>query len=78
MASGAPEGPPIRLLFLDVDGTLTDGVIGFTREGDSRHFWVRDGIALEWARDLGVRPVVISGRASGAPASRCSTSPGTP
>ena len=64
MAYGAPDGPPIRLLFLDVDGTLTDGVIGFTKEGDSRHFWVRDGIALEWARDLGVRPVVISGRAS--------------
>jgi 3-deoxy-D-manno-octulosonate 8-phosphate phosphatase (KDO 8-P phosphatase) len=64
VASGAPEGPPIRVLFLDVDGTLTDGVIGFTRDGDSRHFWVRDGIALEWARDLGVRPVVISGRAS--------------
>jgi len=64
VASGAPDGTPIRLLFLDVDGTLTDGVIGFSREGDSRHFWVRDGIALEWARDLGVRPVVISGRAS--------------
>ena len=64
MASGAPDGPPIRVLFLDVDGTLTDGRIGFTREGDSRNFWVRDGIALEWARDLGVRPVVISGRAS--------------
>jgi 3-deoxy-D-manno-octulosonate 8-phosphate phosphatase (KDO 8-P phosphatase) len=52
------------VLFLDVDGTMTDGIIGFSREGDSRHFWVRDGIALEWARDLGVRPVVISGRAS--------------
>jgi len=64
VASGAPDGPPIRLLFLDVDGTLTDGVIGFTKDGDSRHFWVRDGIAMEWARDLGVRPVVISGRAS--------------
>jgi 3-deoxy-D-manno-octulosonate 8-phosphate phosphatase (KDO 8-P phosphatase) len=58
------------VLFLDVDGTLTDGLIGFTREGDSRNFWVRDGIALEWARDLGVRPVVISGRASQAVAAR--------
>lgn len=64
MASGAPDATPIRLLFLDVDGTLTDGVIGYSRQGDSRHFWVRDGIALEWARDLGVRPVAISGRSS--------------
>lgn len=64
MASDAPDATPIRLLFLDVDGTMTDGIIGFSKEGDMRHFWVRDGIALEWARDLGVRPVVISGRAS--------------
>jgi len=64
VASDAPDATPIRLLFLDVDGTMTDGIIGFSREGDMRHFWVRDGIALEWARDLGVRPVVISGRAS--------------
>lgn len=64
MASDGPEATPIRLLFLDVDGTMTDGVIGFSKEGDLRHFWVRDGLALEWARDLGVRTVVISGRAS--------------
>jgi 3-deoxy-D-manno-octulosonate 8-phosphate phosphatase (KDO 8-P phosphatase) len=55
---------PVRILFLDVDGTLTDGVISFDHEGDGRSFWVRDGIALEWARELGVLPVVISGRAS--------------
>jgi 3-deoxy-D-manno-octulosonate 8-phosphate phosphatase (KDO 8-P phosphatase) len=64
MASAAPETGPIRVLFLDVDGTLTDGIIGFARDGDHRHFWVRDGLALEWARDHGVKPVVISGRAS--------------
>lgn len=60
----APIAGKIRILFLDVDGTLTDGVIGFTHEHDFRHFWVRDGLSLEWARDLGVLPVVISGRAS--------------
>ncbi len=64
MASGAPDATAVKILFLDVDGTLTDGLIGFTRDGDFRHFWVRDGLALEWARDLGVRPVIISGRAS--------------
>ena len=55
---------PVRILFLDVDGTLTDGRITFDAEGDARHFWVRDGIALEWARELGLLPVVISGRDS--------------
>jgi 3-deoxy-D-manno-octulosonate 8-phosphate phosphatase (KDO 8-P phosphatase) len=60
----------VRILFLDVDGTLTDGVIGFTRDSDLRHFWVRDGLALQWARDLGVLPVVISGRSSAAVAAR--------
>ena len=64
MASAARDALPVRVLFLDVDGTLTDGVIGFTRDGDFRNFFVRDGLALEWARDLGVRPVVISGRSS--------------
>ena len=60
----------MRILFLDVDATLTDGVIGFTRDSDFRNFYVRDGLALDWARDLGLLPVVISGRASQAVAAR--------
>jgi 3-deoxy-D-manno-octulosonate 8-phosphate phosphatase (KDO 8-P phosphatase) len=60
----APIAQPVRILFLDLDGTMTDGVIGFSRDGDHRNFWVRDGLALEWARELGVLPVVISGRMS--------------
>jgi len=56
---------PVRILFVDVDGTLTDGVIGQSAAaGELRHFYVRDGLALQWARDLGVLPVVISGRDS--------------
>jgi 3-deoxy-D-manno-octulosonate 8-phosphate phosphatase (KDO 8-P phosphatase) len=70
MPEAAPVAHPVRVLFLDVDGTLTDGIIGFTKETDFRHFWVRDGIALEWARDLGVLPIVISGRDSSAVAAR--------
>ena len=68
-----PEAPmknPVRIVFLDVDGTMTDGVIGFTKDGDVRNFWVRDGIALEWGRDAGILPVVISGRPSLAVAAR--------
>lgn len=73
LARGLDEAPiasRVRVLFLDVDGTLTDGIIGFTHEGDLRHFWVRDGLALEWARDSGLLPVVISGRDSQAVAAR--------
>ena len=50
---------PVRILFLDVEGTLTDGVIGFTKDSDFRNFWVRDGLALQWARGLRLLPVVI-------------------
>jgi 3-deoxy-D-manno-octulosonate 8-phosphate phosphatase (KDO 8-P phosphatase) len=66
----APMRGKIRILFLDVDGTLTDGVIGETPEFDFRNFWVRDGLALQWARELGVLPVSISGRPSLAVESR--------
>jgi len=59
-----PISGKVKILFLDVDGTLTDGVIGYSRETDYRNFWVRDGIALQWARDLGVLSVAISGRHS--------------
>jgi 3-deoxy-D-manno-octulosonate 8-phosphate phosphatase (KDO 8-P phosphatase) len=63
----APIPGPVRVVFLDVDGTLTDGTIIFDAQGiDARRFWIRDGIALEWAREHGILPVIISGRASDA------------
>ncbi len=71
--SAAPDAPVrgrVRILFLDADGTLTDGVITESASGDSRNFWVRDGLSLLWARDLGLLPVVISGRPSPAVAGR--------
>jgi 3-deoxy-D-manno-octulosonate 8-phosphate phosphatase (KDO 8-P phosphatase) len=64
-----PAGP-VKVLFMDVDGTLTDGAIVFDASGDIRRFFIRDGIALEWARGLGVVPVAISGRSSEAVAAR--------
>lgn len=59
-----PMQGPVRILFVDVDATLTDGVVGFDINGDFRNFYVRDGLALEWARDNGVLPVALSGRDS--------------
>jgi 3-deoxy-D-manno-octulosonate 8-phosphate phosphatase KdsC-like HAD superfamily phosphatase len=46
----------VRVIFLDLDGTLTDGVIGFDRSVDTRNYWIRDGIALQWATRLDVLP----------------------
>lgn len=67
----APVQGPVRVLFLDVDGTLTDGTIMFDSEGrDIRRFWIRDGLSLEWARGFGILPVIISGRASDAVVAR--------
>ena len=62
----SPVAGKVRILFLDVDGTMTDGVIGWDTHGDQRNFYVRDGLALDWARDVGLLPVVISGRDSAA------------
>lgn len=62
---GGPVPGPVRVLFVDADGTLTDGVIGVDSTGaDFRHFHVRDGLALQWAAKLAVVPIVISGRGS--------------
>src|SRR5258705_13241686 len=59
-----PVTGKVRIVFIDVDGTLTDGGIGWDTQGDQRNFFVRDGIALDWARELGLLPIVISGRDS--------------
>jgi 3-deoxy-D-manno-octulosonate 8-phosphate phosphatase (KDO 8-P phosphatase) len=63
LVHGPIEGP-VRILFLDLDGTLTDGVIAFSTQGDARNFWIRDGIGLRWVSESGILPVVISGRDS--------------
>lgn len=59
----------IRLLLLDVDGVLTDGVIlnipgpgGATYE--TKGFNSQDGIALQWLARHGVQTGMISGRES--------------
>src|SRR6185295_3805174 len=59
-----PVPGAVKIIFTDVDGTLTDGVIEFGQDGDSRNFFIRDGIGLEWAKKNGVLPVALSGRDS--------------
>ena len=55
----------IRLLVLDVDGTLTDGGLYLDSTGnETKKFSVRDGAGLTLARAAGMRVMLLTGRES--------------
>ena len=56
----------IELIVLDVDGTLTDGKIIYTSNGDElKNFDVKDGLAIaSWTKKLGKKAAIITGRRS--------------
>lgn len=55
----------IRLLILDVDGTLTDGRLYFGPRGEAlKVFHVRDGQGIKRLEAAGIHVAVISGRTS--------------
>lgn len=52
----------IKLLFLDVDGVLTDGTVLVTEQGEQlRSFSIKDGYAIQLAVKRGLHIVIISG-----------------
>lgn len=52
----------IKLLFLDVDGVLTDGTVMVTEQGEQlRTFSIKDGYAVQLAVKAGLKIVVITG-----------------
>ncbi|MFH0792969.1 MAG: HAD hydrolase family protein [bacterium] len=54
----------IKLLLLDVDGTMSDKGIFIGDREDIKRFDVRDGAAVFYARWMGLRVAMVSGRAS--------------
>ena len=67
------RAPRIRLLVLDVDGVLTDGVLVYGSSGEeTKRFHVRDGLAMQVARRAGIEIAILSGRASAAVTRRMS------
>ncbi len=56
----------IELIVLDVDGTLTDGSIFHTNNGDElKAFDVKDGLGVaSWTKKLGKKAAIITGRKS--------------
>ena len=62
----------IRMLVLDVDGTLTDGKIYMSAKGElMKAFNIKDGYAISRLKEYGIEPVIITGRESEIVKQRC-------
>jgi 3-deoxy-D-manno-octulosonate 8-phosphate phosphatase (KDO 8-P phosphatase) len=63
----------IKLILIDVDGTLTDGLVHY---GDNNHeiksFNIKDGAAIKSVTDLGIDVIFFTGRTSAAVERRAS------
>ncbi len=55
----------IKILVMDVDGTLTDGKIYISSQGEiMKAFSVKDGLGIAKLHSKGIVPVIITGRNS--------------
>lgn len=62
----------IKLIVCDVDGTLTDGKIYMSAQGEMmKAFNIKDGLALARLSRHGVTPVILTGRTSEITLRRC-------
>ncbi len=55
---------PVRLVALDVDGTLTDGGVYVTEDGEATRYFVIDGWGIKTLQQHRVEVAFISGRKS--------------
>lgn len=62
----------IKMLVMDVDGTLTDGKIYMSANGElMKAFNIKDDYAIARLRGYGIEPVIITGRSSEIVKQRC-------
>lgn len=55
----------VKVVFFDVDGVLTDGGLLFSESGESlKRFNTMDGHGLKMLQEVGITPVIITGRDS--------------
>ena len=55
----------VKLIALDVDGTLTDGTLLYSDDGvQAKAFHVADGLGIVMAQAVGIKVAIISGRTS--------------
>jgi len=56
---------PVRVVFFDVDGVLTDGGLYFSEAGETlKRFHTLDGHGIKLLQRAGITPAVVSGRDS--------------
>lgn len=56
---------PVKILFLDVDGVLTDGRITYASNGEElKSFHIHDGLGIKLLQKAGVAVAIITGRNS--------------
>lgn len=59
------QAQAIRIVFLDVDGVLTDGGLHFTEQGETtKRFNTLDGHGIKLLQKAGIVPAVVTGRDS--------------
>ena len=62
--AGRTSGPPrIRMILMDVDGTLTDGCLFVLPDGEEvKSYNVRDGLGILLAHQAGIKTGIITGK----------------
>ena len=59
------QAKDIRIVFLDIDGVLTDGGLQFTEHGETiKRFNTLDGHGIKLLQKAGIVPAVVTGRDS--------------
>jgi len=55
----------IKAIVLDIDGVLTNGLVGYSQNSDEIKFFdVKDGLAISLALQAGLKVGILSGRSS--------------
>lgn len=61
------KAKPIKLLILDVDGVLTNGMLYYDNQGvEIKGFHIHDGLGIKLLQKAGIPVAIISGRKSAA------------
>ena len=62
----------VKYLVLDVDGTLTDGIVYIGNSGElCKGFSVRDGLGIRKIMERGIIPIILTSRESEIVVNRC-------